>query len=552
MFQSRAKYLRKFDKIISQTYKFLTIERRYAVLACGVALAGLIFAVILLGWEYISGSGDFWLKPLYDTSAHLSGWLFYKGDVWLFPIFDTTRMDYPNGTTVALTDSIPIVALLAKIIGGAIAGNWHYFGVFTVVSYALNGVALVWLLRQMGASNALGALFAFVFACFSTLYSIQFESLSAQYLVIFSLGYYFRLLGNFRHRDMAVFLGIVLLAMTVHPYLFAMCAIIFAVTVATLSSRKILSWKRAGLWLGVMIVAAGLLYWLLGYISHPSTGVVDKLYGYSPVVALDMTDLFRKQYAVKEIGVYLGLGFWAMVVMAIGLMWRIKPKLYKGHALLIATCVLLFMFAISNNVFIDGKSALHVSLPAVVESMCEVFRASKRFVVPLYYLAVVVAFVFLIKHRSKAIVFVIVGILLLQVVDVSFFVSNTYAAARAGQPSTIDTERIRKEYGNVERVQVFPSYACMVNYGKPLRVNQWDASQEIYETAAQEGKISNSIRSARRTKDCELESLTAHLAPARGTINFYIWDDNRQFIIQPSDECLANQQEFEYGIYCKG
>jgi hypothetical protein len=543
----------RWRDIVSKIYGFLTAERRFIVLACIVAAAAALFALLMLGWGFVSGAGDYWLRPLYDAGAHLSGWLFYKADSWRFPIFETLRMDYPDGVSIAMTDSIPIVAAIMKLVGGGVAGNWHFFGVFVVVSYALNGMALVWLLRQMGVTNMLGAMFAFVFACFTTLYCIQFESFAAHFFVIFSLGFYFRLLSKFDSKSMGMLLAIVLLSPLVHPYLFVMCGAILAVTVATLWSRKTLPWKESLMWLGGMILGSGLVYMLCGYGTHPSTGFQDKLFGLSPTLALDVTALFRKEYLVSEIGVYLGLGFWALVILAVWLAWRAKPKFVRQHIFLIAMCVAFLLFAISNTVFLGGKTMLHIELPGFIQSAFELFRTSKRFIVPLYYLVATVAFVFALKHKSKRVVLIIILALLVQVADVAYFVQGTYVAARTGQEQLIDTNRIRSEYANIDNVAVFPSYSCMFNYRlAPMRPNQWTASQELYEVAAQEGKISNSVRASRRTKDCDLESLTGHLAPPKGSIYFYIKDDNNAALVEPSPECLAAQQEFEYGVYCKG
>lgn len=552
MFQGLMNSSRGRD-IISKVYRFLTVDRRYAVLACGVALVAALFALLMLGWGFVSGTGDYWLRPLYDAGAHLSGWLFYKADIWRFPIFETVRMDYPDGVSIAMTDSIPIIGAIAKLLGGGIPGNWHYLGAFEAASYALNGVALVWLLRQMGVSNVLGAMFAFVFACFTTLYCIQFESFTAHFFVMFSFGFYFKLLNKFDRKSMGIFLALVLISPLVHPYLFVMCGAILAVTVATLWSRKSLAWKESLAWLAGMVLGSGLVYLLCGYGMHPSTGFQDKLFGLSTTLALDITALFRKEYLVNEIGIYLGLGFWSLVILAAAIAWRTKPRFVRQHGFLIALCAAFLLFAISNTVFIGGKTVLHIGLPGFVESACELFRASKRFVMPLYYLAAVVAFVFALKHKSRAIVAVVLLALLVQIADVSYFVQGTYAAARTGQKQTIDTDRIRAEYADIDQVAVFPSYSCMFNYRlAPMRPDQWAASQELYEIAAKEDKISNSVRASRRTKDCELESLTGHMAPPKGSIYFYIKDDNSATLIEPSAECRANQKEFEYGVYCKG
>jgi hypothetical protein len=548
----KRKRQQKTEGTVHKVYQFLMAKRSPRTLLVGTLLAiGLLMGMVL-GWGFISGTGVYWQQPLYDAGAHLSGWLFFKEDAWHFPIFDTIRMNSPDGTSIILTDSIPLVALVAKAIGLGLIDNLQYFGVFVFASYLLNGAALLWLLRQLGVSNVAGALFAFVLACFTTLYNVQFESFYAHFFVIFSFGFYFRLVRKFDRRDMGIFAGLVVASLLIHPYLFIMSAAIFGVTLATLLYRKSIELKAAELWAGVLVAAVGLVTFISGYMSHPPTGFQEKLYGKSASFALDPTALFNKWYTVDEIGTYVGWGFWLLLAVGLWLLWKTRATLTRKHFFLVGLCILFLLFAISNTFFVNGHQILHINLPGALSSLFEAFRASKRFILPLYYLLAVLAFVVAIRQRSRAILAVVMLALVVQVLDVSYFVKGVYASARQGQPTVLNEAEWKNAFTDVQKVEIFPSYSCLFDYRQTPLSGQWPASLELYQLAAKEGKASNSIRASRRTKDCGAEAKTAQSMPAKDSIFIYLADDNKKLIVDPAPECLANAKPFIYGMYCKG
>src|SRR5689334_7024108 len=62
-----------------------------------------------------------------DWSMNELGWLMFRHVPWQWPLGAIPSLLYPVGTTVALTDSIPLVALLLKPFEGHLPQTFQYF-----------------------------------------------------------------------------------------------------------------------------------------------------------------------------------------------------------------------------------------------------------------------------------------------------------------------------------------------------------------------------------------------------------------------------------------
>lgn len=537
-------------------YRFLINNRRPRALFLATAAAIAMFMIAVLGPSYILGKGPYWQDPPYDASAHQSGLFFYEKDSWHLPLFDSTRMNYPDGASVIYTDSIPLVALFGKMVSTFTHQSWNYLGFFVLAAVVLNGISLLWLLRQIGISNILAALFAIVFACFTTLYNIQFESLFAHFLVIFSFGFYIKLTGMFDRRTMGIFSAMVIMASLVHPYLFVMSLAIYLVTLFTLWFHKKISLRQTGAWFALFLAALAGVFAVAGHLHYKVTGYQEQFYGTNALYALDLSSPFTKQYTIDEIGVYFGLGAFVLIGMGVWLARHHRSavrKVLRHHWALVTLCVGFLLFAISNTIFLKGVTIAHFDLPAIVMTIADICRASRRFVIPVYYALIVFGFVMAVTYKSKKIIMAVVLALILQMIDVRFFIQNVHTSAHRGEVNVTDKTYWQSQFNDVEKIYVFPSYSCMFDYRQaPLaKGEQWKMGLELYQYAAAQNKISNSARVAKRTKNCIAEADLSQTAPEKDSIFIYLKDDNDQFMLTPSPACLAVQKPFAYGISCK-
>ena len=78
-------------------------------------LIGIVAALLVLPVQTILGAGPGWNAPLTDQAQTLAGHLAYQADAWRWPLLRAEPLFWPRGVSVALTDSNPLVSLLAKL-----------------------------------------------------------------------------------------------------------------------------------------------------------------------------------------------------------------------------------------------------------------------------------------------------------------------------------------------------------------------------------------------------------------------------------------------------
>ena len=94
-------------------------ERSTVIPAFGTALIG---AILGLTW-FMLVFGPSVLDPTYlswvmhgDGAQHVLGWLFFRRAPWSWRLGAVPSFPYPVGTTVGYTDSIPWLAIAAKVL----------------------------------------------------------------------------------------------------------------------------------------------------------------------------------------------------------------------------------------------------------------------------------------------------------------------------------------------------------------------------------------------------------------------------------------------------
>ena len=239
-------------------------------------LLGVLAAALLLPWDTLAGSGAGWNVPGGDQAQTLAGHLAYQADQWRWPLLTTDRLFWPHDVSIAMTDSNPLMSLLAKLWGrltGAGPANW--LGAFLGVCWLLQPVAAVYAARGLGAGPGTALVTGVMAACWPALMVRMWHiNLCAHFLVLLALGLTFRLL----RRPPA--LGrwwvpacLLLVAVLTHPYLFQLCAAVLGAVAVQAVWRRPPGWWRdvAGFALSG-VVAVGLLALLSGPISGGDKG----------------------------------------------------------------------------------------------------------------------------------------------------------------------------------------------------------------------------------------------------------------------------------------
>lgn len=389
--------------------KLQTQHRRFSLFFLG-ALLGITAFLLVYGVSPLNVANDSFCRGGYlekDIQQHYAGWLFYRQSAVGFPLCVTESINAPQGVSIAYTDSIPLIALLCRPIANALGGTFQYFGLFTLLCFALQGGFGALLCGLFTAQLPMALLGDLLCITSPILYERAFRhtSLGAQWLVLAALYFYFSAHRKGHFASCGLFL-LNVLAIGIHPYFLPMTyAITLALVLEYVVSHK--RWGRPALYLVGNLSGTFFLGWLLGFFYGTATSGGQALYGYFSMnlnalwnpAGVNGTVYSRFLPAQHQVNgnydafAYLGLG--VLIALPLLLLWqrrRIFPPL-RRHWALCAVCVLLTAFAITHVVTANGVTVFTLPLPAKWIELCSVFRSGGRLFWPVYYLLVITAFV---------------------------------------------------------------------------------------------------------------------------------------------------------------
>jgi hypothetical protein len=154
------------------------------------AIAGLVGAVafaIALGPPLVNPTNIDWLMHG-DFALHFLGWHLYRHGPWTMPIGETPLLIWPIGSSIGLTDSIPIAAFVFKLLDPLLPDTFQFIGPWLVSCFALQGVFGVLLMRIVSRDPILQLLGAALLTLSPLLiFRIGHAALSAHWLLLASL-----------------------------------------------------------------------------------------------------------------------------------------------------------------------------------------------------------------------------------------------------------------------------------------------------------------------------------------------------------------------------
>lgn len=348
--------------------------------------------------------GDSVYFEIGDMPQHVTGWLFFAKDQWRWPLLTTQLVHPPQGIHIALTDSIPLAALLVKPFYAWLPENFQYFGLWHLINKLVLALGAVFLLRSLQQKSLVLALAA---ACLALLWPaslarLTHTALATHGLLLVALGLYFRSVATAGalHRHSLAFAALNSALLLIHPYLLAMS---FAITLAAaadcgLQRRQALGAIEMAL---ASLVAVGGLALLLGYGGSPSDtadtyrifsmNLLSPVCGGALCAAVDATG---GQYEGMN---YLGLGCLLIVLLAL-VRWqgRAVERFVLRHPVFLLMLLGLTVYALSNQIFLGGEKIASYPLFAPLSVLTGIFRAAGRFFWPvglsLLFLSLVYAF----------------------------------------------------------------------------------------------------------------------------------------------------------------
>ncbi len=410
-----------------------------------------------------------------DTADHIIGQRYFLLDRWEWPPLRAHLLRWPRGTNIALTDSIPLLAIPGKIVKRILPPGFHSIFWFLAVAWCLQPVAAVYALRSTGEKRLLPSLsVAFIALSMPTLFYrsvMGHEALCGHFLVLVAIGTYFRILRGSRVAMWAGPPALLIAGLLVHPYLMAMvAAVLVAAPISCLVRRERLCLQASAALLTAIAISGGLAL-LLGYTEEAGGGWG---YGYysmnllAPVYPAGSTlipffptliDATGGQYEGYQ---YLGVGALMLCLVAlICVCIRVPKRVCARHSGLIVTCAGLTVFALSNYVYNNTFLVFHIeNVPQILQS----FRSSGRFFWPVAYLLILGSIAMVTRRLptkvSAAILLIAAS---LQFADTTALRNKFRDHLRKPERWYIDRERLGPLMERSARLTVWPRYECRGN-----------------------------------------------------------------------------------------
>lgn len=358
------------------------------------ALLGALVFLILYGVRVLAPTCVDWIlnNPSPDPSQHYLGWVFYRRSGWHLPYIGANYSAiYPYRTSILYTDSIPLLAVLGKLLSGVLPAKFQYLGLWGLFCYAMQGGLAQALIARIGgvrpnetAKNWASVLGAGVLVLFPALNIRMFAhtALAANWLVLLALWVWLCAEpAKPSAAKLCLWWGALgLLCAGIHLYYLPMVGMVL---VAACVQRALEKRGPAAVVLPIISFCGTALaeLFLLGAFAANFAGYSN---GY--LSGADLANLFVPGLGASwEQEIYAGLGTTAAVLLALVslLIQRKKAaEFFRRHNhVVIASIVLLVLDAVAamgNTVTFAGHTLFTVPIPQVFMDFWAMFSSCAR------------------------------------------------------------------------------------------------------------------------------------------------------------------------------
>ncbi len=373
---------------------------------------------------------DNWLLVGGDLKQNYIGWKSFRESDWasLIGLHDT--ISYPEKISIIFTDSIPIMAIICKIISPILPYPFQYFGIWGLICFFLQAglsAVITYKMTQRKVMSIIGAFFC-VFCITFLQRMFTHTALAGHFLIL--LGIYLWLCFDKGTSIKAIaWGGIGMLCASIHMYFLPMIGVLLCGSVIEqfINSKK---WKTLILIPAYSFSAVFTIFILGGFATSKSMiGDGGSLGEYSA----NLNGLFNSQGVSNIIQglhnfpnqyeglCYLGAGVIFLAFLCIFPIiveiWE-NPKLLKknmSRIISVAFVVLtLMVIAISPKVTFGQKIIVNLILPEYILNLWSTFYSTGRFMWPIMYLIFFAMLYALKRYYSykQAMVLLLIGICL--------------------------------------------------------------------------------------------------------------------------------------------
>ena len=465
---------------ISSLYKQNTFLR-FLFLAIISFIGGLCWFLFLFGRGRLSLTDVNWIyKAAGDVFKQQIGWEWFRQEPWHFPLGHIDSYGYPFGTSLSYMDSIPLIAIPFKILSPLLKQNCQFFGLWdlaSLIGMMFFGMLIIQEFNGSFLEKLIGASILVLSPPLLFRFFYQ-DSLTAQWIILAAIWLIIR-----EYKDRSVWRGswaiLFVISMFVHMYFLPL---IFPLWLVSLFFRYRREKKWISIFIDLVLVAAAILIsgFCLGLFSLGVNNLTASGWGYFSwnvngfFNPLDSSSIFHPlpvgDHGQYEGFSYLGSGNFLLIVIGLVL------YLQKGFSVkqssfwlpLVIISVFYIFYSLSSEAYINSTLLWNIKLSDRLLSLFSIFRASGRFVWPVFYLIVLFGMISNIRNLRFALPLFIFA-LVLQMIDIQPLYSQKYYPQITDYSSPLHAEFWEDAATTNSHIDFIPgSFTYYENYYEPI------------------------------------------------------------------------------------
>ncbi|AXU94257.1 hypothetical protein CI789_02840 [Erwinia persicina] len=389
------------------------MKNNYYRIASGAIGATLFF---ICGGEKILNVNNIMWFGSGDAAQHWLGWNFFRST----PLFQwPLGLNQPYGmdvsSSIVFTDSIPLLAIFFKIISFALPDEFQYTGIWLLTCCVLQGVTAYELIYRNTKDSAYSVFSSAIF-CLTPIMIFRMMghfALSAHFMILASFILYGMNQPNKR------WIALISISSAIHFYITGMLLAVFVTYLGKSIIKKEIKIKSALYLFSLTMIALTFTMYALGYfvIADGADGSGYGLYNmnvnafYNPMYPWVSSIINPLPHQKLDYEGFAYLGFGVTATILIGSFYIITyKKLRKDIIVGLASCLLLLMFSISNNIFIGDIKVFSLHLPDGIYKILNIFRSSGRFVWVVIYATLAFFIVIIYSNKKRVLCISIIGV----------------------------------------------------------------------------------------------------------------------------------------------
>lgn len=542
------------------------ISRFYILAALFI---GVMYALTIFAPAFVLGRNICWTHPAGDIITNLIGARYFAYDSWRWPLFYVPGLAFPEGANIVYTDSIPLLALAAKILY-KITGEWfNYFGLWIFGCFPLLALFVAFATREAGEKNPAAIFGAVMLALDSPalLLRLGHAALLAHFLIAWSLFLYLKFGRTSSIRSSTIQFAVVAsLAVVVQAYFLLMVMSFFVAALMKAAADRRMTWRHALFSSAVVfgsifftsfvsgIVGPGKVVVSAGGFGHFSMNVLSPFlpsrehlpefiaryvtwHGYS-------VDATGGQYEGYN---YLGAGMLLLIVVHSVFSRNLVKQAIKRNMFLFLMLSGLFLLALSSRIYFGNWLILDLKvLDNLIKPLTGHFRTSGRFFWPIYYVLAVFLVLTTFKRFSQNAAWIIIAAaVVVQMADTQPIRYKLMQATKGAYNQAVQVLP-KHEWAELLKVHQFieqyPSYQC----------GGWadnNSNLEVLLLAAELNKPINSAYLARHFRNCENEFIESMNSEIQNE-GLYFYSGQVTHHVEDLPDFQKLCRKFKFGLVC--